>query len=295
MKLFIEGIEDSFQLDKLELTSEGLSLVSDSLFQYIQSLIEPEAIEEPPAPKKLEYRETEKMGAYTRDQYETTGWTVEQMVAEGLLEAVEITESIPPGTKAPPAAPTEEAPAETPDLSNALKINGTYYEMTPKAAGATYEEFMATKGWTNESLITEGYLSVVEGSPEPEPTWPKQENDQWIDSAGDFFDEALHSMTKAKLPGVTKKGVFCKRRNVKKVPAAPAAKAPEETTEEQEAQAAEDTAVPTKSKVPAAPTTAASKASKASKVPAAPAAASASGQEDEPLDEELESLIKDWG
>ncbi|MCP4143883.1 MAG: hypothetical protein GY752_01220, partial [bacterium] len=149
------------------------------------------------------------------------------------------------------------------------------YIMAPKAAGATEEQFIQ-KGWSRKDLIAEEYL-ILNPATAPKPNtsgWPQQnEENEWLDSEGTVFDENMHAMTKSKVPGVTVKGVFKKRRGYK----------PEDPSV---APVQKEPAVappPTSTEAPAAPS-----------APSAPTAPSAPSAGDEPLDEELDSLIKNW-
>lgn len=67
----------------------------------------------------------------------------------------------PPVVAAPPAytPPVAAPPAYTPPPAPAAAPVAR--QMTPKAAGATYEAFMAMGGWTDELLIREGYMLPI--------------------------------------------------------------------------------------------------------------------------------------
>lgn len=287
MKLKIVGLKEEFDVLNFNVDANRITVESEQLTSYIDQIgAEEEPPAPPPAPKKVVYESTEKMGAYTREQYEAMNWTVEQMVEAGYLVAVAELETTHVEEEAPPAPPKPKtAPAPpAPESNPTHMVNRTLYEMAPKAAGATREQFIAD-GWTDADLITEGYL-VRHNPPReeaPTPEWPKKnENEEWVDSAGTLFDKVKHGMTKDKIPSTMKGGIFKTKRGYV------------ETTEASETAEESTAPAPPKPKLPPKPSTAASKIPAAPGVPKAPSAPAAPGVTDEALDAELEGMIKDW-
>ena len=290
MKLKITGLKETFDILNFNIDPNCLTIESDHLLTFIDTLGENDEPPAPPAaPKKVIYIETNKMGAYTRAQYEAMGWSEAQMVDAGFLEAVATVETAhvaeappeaPPAPKAPVEKAEETAPPPQPEEPKVCTIKKVKYTMAAKADGATRQQFLDT-GWTDEDLISEGYLIPV---PVPEAAeWPqKNENEEWVDSSGTTFDKVKHGMTKEKIPSVMKDGLFKTKRGYVATDA-PAPTAAEETAP-----------VPPKPAVPPKPTNKAPAAPAAPKAPAAPAAPTANAAPDEDLDEELSSLIKDW-
>ena len=293
-KLIIAGITASFTLDSLCLTNEGhIEISSGELAKYFTSLATPSA----PAAPVIEWVAADNL-EYTLDQYKASGWDDQQLKDAGFLVCKEVTASAPQAPAAPsaPKAPERGVP-EVPKIvetkiAGQFTVDNQLYMLTAKAAGASYEQFTSA-GWSLESLVSEGYVTQIGGKGiNAETEAPKEypflnESGDWIDSAGVVFDLNLHSMGSDKVPAVTTKGIFKKTR--RKAPTvAPASPETETTSGVPAAPNAETEA----NSIPAAPS--------ASGVPTAPnagnasAAATAATIEDEPLDEELANIVKDW-
>ena len=293
MILNLNRVTGTFKFDEMYIGKSGdLCIDSPALAAHICKLEEALAAaavptiaepESPPAPVEVEYEDVPaKLGNYTSEQYRTSGWSTEQLLARGFIRVVEEAPVAPPVVEEAPALP--DAPSE-PDM---IMFKDCGYKMSAKAQGNTLDDFKS-KGWDEAMLIRDGYLEEIPGTAPtaPEALWPKKVNGDWVDSAGTTFDVYLHGVAKATGdPAVTAKGVFKKSR--KKVPTivddpvieeAPAAPAPEL-----------DDGTPD-----APPGFEATKAAVASKVEAVPSAPEAPilGA-DEPLDDELSAMIKDW-
>lgn len=291
MKLTINDVNQKFKIDILTITSKECVIASEDLVAYISDLIQaapPEEIETappPPTSPKIIYKPAENL-KYDIEAYKSQGWTHQELIDAGHLVPMKIVESGPPGSDVAPAPPKKLAPTSI-ELSDSDEpgeyiVRGVVYVMAAKAGKSTHQKYL-NSGWDDADLIDAEYL-VPRDAPEedaPEPTWPtKNENEEWVDSAGTVFNKEAHGMSKDKVPAVTVKGVFKKRKGYKPPKEAPA-----------QSQAELDVAPPPPKKAPKPPGTIA--ASKAPLAPTAAQAASASG-EDEPLDAELESMIKNW-
>lgn len=240
--------EKAFKIDSLEMTLSGCTIKSNEFDTFIASLsvaeAPPEAPEAPPeAPPEIKYEPTSKM-AYSLEAYEAQGWTQQLLIDNGYLIPVTDVKANSDGTVA---------------------YDEELYKTTPKCAGATIKQFLEN-GWTLPNLIKEGYIVeqsavIAPDVPKAEPEWPqKTDANEWIDSAGTIFNPDAHGLTKSKIPAMTPKGVFKKKRNLKKASAPAAPEAPAAST------------------APAAP--------------AAPEAPAVGGDED--LDAELTNLISNW-
>lgn len=75
-------------------------------------------------------------------------------LATALTAPVVTEEIVAPVVAAPPPAPTPAPPAAPVIVAEPVKT------MTAKAAGATYEQFLANK-WTDEMMLRDGYMILV--------------------------------------------------------------------------------------------------------------------------------------
>lgn len=86
---------------------------------------------------------TDKANGVTLEQYlATPGWTEQMLIDQGLATRPVATAPAAPSAPTPPAPPVPSAPATL--------------QMTAAANGVTYEQYMATPGWTEEMLIEQG-------------------------------------------------------------------------------------------------------------------------------------------
>lgn len=320
MHLFIQGVEKKqFEADKILFEKGQVLIASDGLALYINdmqgeltklktvlnNMTDAPASPAAPTAPVFEIVEAENL-PYTIDQYKASGWDEAQLLAAGHLikrEVSQVGAAAPsaPGIPAAPGAPSPDSAGipDVPELPKKAAIEGQFevedqlYMMTERAAGASYEQFQGS-GWKIEALVSEGYAKMIGGEApkaEEEKTYPfiNSEGD-WEDKAGTIWDAAKHSMGSNKVPPVTNKGLFKKTRAKAKaadvIPSAPPA-------EEQGIPAAPGEAT---NAIPSAPA-----AKSASGVPSAPGAATidvvpeSSTITDEPLDEELSNIVKNWG
>ena len=314
MRLRILGMQTDFNIDGLALVDGDITIDSSGLVAHIKELqkqiaaLQPAKSEEPPkppAPVEVEYVGTDKLGDYTVETYRTTGWTTEQLLDAGYIVVKEAPPEVveppkPPALKVvePPKPPSDIPPVPdkkiTPPVPPVVEaelheFDGKQYKLAPKAAGATVKQFL-DMGWEYEDLIREEYLVLVETATPETPSstpevpsdasWPrKNEAGEYVDSADTVFDDVRHGVSKNDVPAVTVKGVFKKKKGYK-----PAPEAPDKTTPEAPAKTTPE--APASLDAPAAPS--APEASQASQ------ASSASTTGGEPLDNELEDLIKGW-
>lgn len=244
-----------------------------------------------PAPAPVESAEIEYIATakleFSIEQMLDAGWTHEQMLAEAMIEVVETVEPEPVAEPVAAAPPPPEPVAPPP-------VESAEPEMTALAGGASYNQFIEN-GWTHDAMVDAGYVEAPQAAAPQAPvapvpqapvaqitqgtsiddthTWPKQDGENWVDSAGVVWDAAQHSTSRTTPhPPVTAAGRFKVRRGSKSKPAAPAAPA----------------AMSIAPSAPAAPPAAAAPPT----APAnnAPIAPPISGGEDP----ELAALIKDW-
>jgi len=311
MKLHL--LAQSFALESIELLPAGANIHCAELENFLKqqaqkiSLLEadleaamksdaaaPAPAPAPVAPKAKVFELIEAANLpHTIEAFKASGWSEQQLIDAGHLIKTEV-KSEGDAVPAAPAEKTPEPPAPTPAIKGQFELEGITYMMSAKAAGADYEQFKGN-GWAIDDLVSQGYATIVSGGKEvvvetEEKTFPFLNGDgDWTDSAGTIWTSA-YSMGSNKIPPVTNKGLFKKSRAKVKaeVPESPVVK---------------DTPTPadkTVSEVPAAPgaaeasgVPAAPAAEKASAVPAAPGASTIGG-EDEPLDDELANIVKDW-
>lgn len=115
---------------------------------------------------------TAKANGATYEQFMATGqWTDERMIAEGYMLGAPPAPLQPlPGSVPTPGVPAPIASVPVPVSPNPafVQIPGIPVPtvpapvpqrvMTPKANGATYEQFMATGQWTDALLVQQGYM-----------------------------------------------------------------------------------------------------------------------------------------
>ena len=111
-------------------------------------------------------------GATTYDQYRAAGWTDEQLVAGGFMQAP----AAPPATPPPPpaaSAPGNVEPysgymdtgnastaAPPPPPASAPDATASHTNvMLPAAGGKSYQDFIGA-GWTHAQLVTAGYVAA---------------------------------------------------------------------------------------------------------------------------------------
>ncbi len=317
MKLFITGAQttNEFKLGSISIENGQVTVNSDALATHIfQMELElkkaravianmPDDALAPPAPAApvepvFEIVEATNL-QYTIDQYKASGWTEQQLLDAGHLIKREVTQAdAAPAAPAPgPASTIPDVPASPSKavIAGQFEANGVLYMMSAKAAGASYEQFTGS-GWVLDALLAEGYASRVGGEPEPtatpaeEKTFPfMNAQGDWEDSAGTIWDVTKHSMSSTtKIPPVTTKGIFKKTRAKAKPSATPTP-------------ANDVPAVPEAGNIPSAPGNAIPSAPEAASVPEVPGALTidavpdASTIEDEPLDDELAGIVKNWG
>jgi len=184
-----------------------------------------EAPAPPPVRTELKNVQTEKgkaeMGSLTIQNYLDRNWRMDQLIAQGFVETIEVPieepEAPPPPLEAPPPPPEE--PEAPPPSSPA---------MSPKAKQTTYEQFIDA-GWTHEKLLKAGYLADTDCA-DPAPVEPKEVygsltaparvGNTWVDISGDVWDRSRHSESKdmqkdpSVPPKLNKEGRFVKRRGV---------------------------------------------------------------------------------
>ena len=312
MKLYIG--KRPFAIESLMVNEHGAEINSAQLESYIANMEDdltkaraviatmPDDNLAPSAPpKKLEpiYEIVEAENLpYTIEQFKASKWTEAQLLKAGHL----IKREVVPGPDSPTDEVVTAAPPPSPDkvvVEGQFEVEGQLYMMSAKAAGASYEQFQSS-GWKLEALISEGYASMIggestsKGGPKEEKTFPflNAEGD-WEDADGTIWDEARHSMGSNKQPPVTTKGVFKKTRKRSTTPAAPKT----EGVPSAPITGEHIPAAPGDDGVPSAPG-----ASEAGGVPSAPGASEAEGipsapstGDDEPLDDELADIVKNWG
>lgn len=301
MQLFIENIENKqFNAEKVLFKDGQILIACVELSTYINGMQDElaklktvlgnmsEAPAAPAAPSAPVFEIVEAADLpYTIDQYKASGWNEQQLLDSGHLIKREVTQ-----VDAAPAAPcgipgVPELPKKA-VVEGQFEVDDQLYMMTEKAAGASYEQFQGS-GWEIAGLCTEGYAKMIGGNAPVETTEEKtypfiNPEGDWEDKAGTIWDESKHSMGSNKVPPVTKKGIFKATRAKAKpatlvteesgIPAAPAAKS---------------------TGIPEAPG-----ASEAPGIPEAPGAATidvvpeSSTISDEPLDEELANIVKNW-
>lgn len=262
MKLIIHGLDNKFTLDNFSVTKDEMQIACQDLLDFITD--EEIAPAPPPPPAEPEYIivPTAKLNGATIEAYKENGWSEQQLLDHGFVEK----------------QPISEQPAPVAPKSAGMPAG---YKMAPKAAGTTFEQWIA-KSWSVQDLIEQEYL--IKDVPET-PEFPYQnENGEWVDSAGVIWDGEKHSMSKAGVPPVTTKGLFKKKRGYVEPTDAPA-----DNTDPNATQAAQDVAPPAPpAPAPAAPTMAAPAAPTAPTAPAAPTVG------DDSLDAELENILSDW-
>ena len=311
MNLFINGLEKKqFNVEAINIEQTNAIIVSAELAAYINNMqdeltkakaviatmpddnLAPAA---PAAPAEPVYEIVEAENLpYTIEQFKASKWTEQQLLDAGhLIKREVVQEAVAPAApeSAVPSAPAApEAPSKA-IVEGQFEVEGKLYMMSAKAAGASYEQFQGS-GWEIAALVSEGYATQISGekeAPAEETTYPfMNAAGDWEDSAGTIWDAAKHSMGSNKIPPVTTKGIFKKTRaKAKVVPSSPEPN---------------DAGIPAapggalEGGIPAAPV-----AKEASGIPAAPGAATidvvpdASTITDEPLDDELANIVKDWG
>ena len=107
----------------------------------------------PPAPNAPQAEAalvmTDKANGVTLEQYlATPGWTEQMLLDQGLATRPVATAPAAPSAPTPPAPPVPPAPS-APAAPVAL-------QMTAAANGVTYEQYMATPGWTDQMLLDQG-------------------------------------------------------------------------------------------------------------------------------------------
>lgn len=107
----------------------------------------------PPAPNAPQAEAalvmTDKANGVTLEQYlATPGWTEQMLLDQGLATRPVATSPAAPSAPTPPAPPVPPAPS-APAAPVAL-------QMTAAANGVTYEQYMATPGWTDQMLLDQG-------------------------------------------------------------------------------------------------------------------------------------------
>jgi len=106
----------------------------------------------PPAPNAPQAEAalvmTDKANGVTLEQYlATPGWTEQMLIDQGLATR-------PVAAPAAPSAPTPPAPPVPP--APAAPAAPVALQMTAAANGVTYEQYMATPGWTDQMLLDQG-------------------------------------------------------------------------------------------------------------------------------------------
>lgn len=109
----------------------------------------PPAPNAPQAPAEAALVMTDKANGVTLEQYlATPGWTEQMLLDQGLATRPVATAPAAPSAPTPPAPPVPPAPS-APAAPVAL-------QMTAAANGVTYEQYMATPGWTDQMLLDQG-------------------------------------------------------------------------------------------------------------------------------------------
>jgi len=104
------------------------------------------------APAEAALVMTDKAAGVTLEAYlATPGWTEQMLLDQGLA-----TRPVAPAPSAPAAAPAPAAPTPPVPPAPAAPAAPVALTMTAKAAGVTYEAYMATPGWTDEMLLEQG-------------------------------------------------------------------------------------------------------------------------------------------
>lgn len=293
MKLVLKGLSKTFNISAIVVTDTEVLLEGvDDLIEAIRPLVSGSATEVaivpapeptliPAAPTGVKY-ELAYDCLYTVADLEAAKWTTQQMIDAGYL--VPVTEkAAPPAPVEVPAAPPAPEPEVVALAPGEFELDGAVYKMEAIAAGATYKQFTDAK-WTKEMLLKHSYMSKVRdlavSTTPAAPAAPVSTeartypflNDEgdWEDSEGTIYDETKHGMGKDKVPPVTQAGVFKKRRGgpVASAPEAPAA--------------------------PPAPDTKAPAAPPAPETKAPPAPVTGVIEDEEELDADLESILKQW-
>ena len=200
MKLIIHGHRGEMTLENFNITKDCMQIECAQLVEALMPTIEAAAPPPPPAEPEFIIVPTAKLNGATIEAYKENGWSEQQLLDHGFVEKQPISEQ--PATKA-------DTGVSIPDG----------YKMAPKAAGTTFEQWIA-KSWSVQDLIEQEYL--IKDVPET-PEFPYQnENGEWVDSAGVIWDGEKHSMSKAGVPPVTTKGLFKKKRGYVEPTDAPA-------------------------------------------------------------------------
>ena len=314
LNVYVAALDKSFELNTPEVGGGDISLTSEDLNNVVDGLLQqsqPAEPAPPPAPPaKVEY-ELSADAQYTREQYETSGWTEQQMIDNGILVPVKVEAPEPAPAPVPdaPKAPAvdtvtdqagstqSQSSVPAPALSEGqFEHEGAVYKMTLKAQGATPDQFF-DQNWTIKGMVDNGFAEpMVDDAIPGKPEYPVMSDDgDWVDSDGVVFDPDKHqSSSNSKTPPVTATGKFKKSRKKPK-PAAPAA--PE--TAAPEAPSAPAPEAPMAPPVSEVVTTDAPQAPSAPSAPEAPGpvtidAVAEVSQTDEDLDPALAGLIKDW-